>query len=221
MGNYKVNLTKRVLTDIGPRFVPAVYTASGKIKPDYVLIGGKQEYRPEGAYYLDWYEAGKRKRLVIGNDALEGDRQKLAKEATLRGLQAGMVESAKRVEEWPRPLTEREQAEKEALKWLEAAEQKVQRRRFEDECRRDRERFGFVGVIDPVRSIPQDIMNGRLGHELKVKAEQAVQDGLPRCAKCNVNPIAFQHLGFYDYMDYNLCHDCRDLGNEQSLACGE
>jgi len=51
--NKEVNLTKRVKTPHGLRFCPLIVSANGRVKPDYVLIGGKEERHPEGAYYLN------------------------------------------------------------------------------------------------------------------------------------------------------------------------
>ena len=67
--NREVNLTKRIKTPQGLRFCPVVISANGRVKPDYVLIGGKEQRHPEGAYYLEWREGGKRVRQSVGRDA--------------------------------------------------------------------------------------------------------------------------------------------------------
>ena len=36
-------------------FVPVVISANGRVKPDCVTIGDKEERHPEGAYYMEWY----------------------------------------------------------------------------------------------------------------------------------------------------------------------
>ena len=56
----EVNLTKRVKTPQDLRFCPFVISANGRVKPDYVLIVGKEQRHPEGAYYLEWREGGER-----------------------------------------------------------------------------------------------------------------------------------------------------------------
>jgi len=61
--NHEVNVTKRVQTNNGLRYCPVVLSANGRIKPDAVLVNGKQEHHPEGAYYLEWREGAKRVRL--------------------------------------------------------------------------------------------------------------------------------------------------------------
>jgi hypothetical protein len=51
--NRQVHLTKRVKTKNGLRYCTVVLAADGRIKPNYVLVDGKQEAHPEGAYYLE------------------------------------------------------------------------------------------------------------------------------------------------------------------------
>ena len=65
----EVNLTKRVQTQRGTRYCPVVLASNGRIRPDLVLVNGKPERHPEGAYYLEWREKGRRIRLSVGKDA--------------------------------------------------------------------------------------------------------------------------------------------------------
>ena len=51
----------------GMRYCPVVLASNGRVKPDIVLVNGKQERHPEGAYYLEWRETTKRVRLSVGN----------------------------------------------------------------------------------------------------------------------------------------------------------
>ena|SRR5437867_1308137 len=68
----KVNLTKYVrVGDDRWRFCPIVTSANGRIKPDYVLVAGQPELHREGAYYIDWYEKGSRRRRSVGKNAIE------------------------------------------------------------------------------------------------------------------------------------------------------
>jgi integrase/recombinase XerD len=66
-----VNLTKYVNLDGQWRFCPVVYSGNGRIKPDQVLVNGKPETHTEGAYYIEWYDNGKRKRRSVGKNALD------------------------------------------------------------------------------------------------------------------------------------------------------
>ena len=36
------------------RYCPVVLSANGRVKPDAVLVNGKPERHPEGAYYIEW-----------------------------------------------------------------------------------------------------------------------------------------------------------------------
>ena len=39
----EVNLTKKILTDAGPRYCPVVLSNNGRVKPDYVTVDGREE----------------------------------------------------------------------------------------------------------------------------------------------------------------------------------
>src|SRR5437588_11132988 len=67
-----VNITKRVeIAGKGWRFCPVVWAGNNRIKPDVVKVQGKAETHPEGAYYLDWKEGGRRIRIAGGKTAAE------------------------------------------------------------------------------------------------------------------------------------------------------
>jgi integrase/recombinase XerD len=56
MANREVNLTKRVQPPQGWRYCRVLLSANGRVKPDVVVVNGKEERHPEGAYYLEWRE---------------------------------------------------------------------------------------------------------------------------------------------------------------------
>jgi integrase len=89
----KVNLTKRVDTDKGSRYCPIVEARNGRVKPDYVVVDGKEEKREDGAYYLEWRENGKRRRLSVGKNASEAWALKAKKEAELNAKAHGIAVS--------------------------------------------------------------------------------------------------------------------------------
>jgi len=47
-----------------------VVSANGRIKPDCVIVAGKPEFHREGAYYIEWYEKGTRRRRSVGKNAI-------------------------------------------------------------------------------------------------------------------------------------------------------
>jgi integrase/recombinase XerD len=85
-----VNLTKRVQTGNGLRYCPVVESANGRVKPDHVLVNGRSEKHPEGAYYLEWREDGNRVRLSVGKDAQEAAARRQRKEAELNAVESGV-----------------------------------------------------------------------------------------------------------------------------------
>jgi integrase/recombinase XerD len=86
----EVNLTKRVQASKGMRYCPVVLSPNGRIKPDLVLVNGKPEKHPEGAYYLEWREKGRRVRLSVGKDAQDAATRRQRKEAELNALNNGV-----------------------------------------------------------------------------------------------------------------------------------
>ena len=91
MANRECNLTKRVQTTAGWRYCPVVLSANGRVKPDVVLVNGKEERHPEGAYYLEWREGTKRVRVSVGKDAQDAAAQRLRKEAELNAKNHGVA----------------------------------------------------------------------------------------------------------------------------------
>jgi integrase/recombinase XerD len=87
----EVNLTKRVQTSNGLRYCPIVLSPNGRVKPDLVIVNGQPERHPEGAYYLEWREGGKRVRLSVGKDAADANARRLRKEAELNAVNNGVA----------------------------------------------------------------------------------------------------------------------------------
>jgi integrase len=72
------------------RYCPVVLSPNGRVKPDLVLVNDKPEKHPEGAYYLEWREKGKRVRLSVGKDAQDAASRRQRKEAELNALNNGV-----------------------------------------------------------------------------------------------------------------------------------
>jgi integrase/recombinase XerD len=91
MANREVNLTKRVQTPHGWRYCRVVLSANGRVKPDVVVVNGKEERHQEGAYYLEWREGSKRVRLSVGKDPADASARRQRKEAELNALNNGIT----------------------------------------------------------------------------------------------------------------------------------
>jgi integrase len=88
----KVNLTKRVETGSGRRYCPVVLSGNNKIKPDWVTVDGKEEKHSEGAYYIEWYESGRRRRESVGTNVATADKRREDKEWELEGVGRGKLQ---------------------------------------------------------------------------------------------------------------------------------
>jgi integrase/recombinase XerD len=91
MANREVNLTKRVQTPHGWRYCSVLLSANGRVKPDIVVVNGKEEWHPEGAYYLEWRDGAKRIRLSVGKNAADAAARRQRKEAELNALNNGVM----------------------------------------------------------------------------------------------------------------------------------
>src|SRR5258706_14657080 len=89
--NREINLTKRVQTPHGWRYCTVVLSANGRVKPDLVIVNGKQETHKEGAYYLEWREGSKRIRLSVGKDPADASARRQRKEAELNAVNNGVT----------------------------------------------------------------------------------------------------------------------------------
>jgi hypothetical protein len=59
-----------------------------------VLVNGREEKHPEGAYSIEWREGSKRIRLSVGKDANEANAIRLKKEAELNARNHGVEVAA-------------------------------------------------------------------------------------------------------------------------------
>jgi integrase/recombinase XerD len=86
----RVNLIKKIKLGSSWRFAPVVPEPNGKLKHK-VLVNGQVEVHPEGSYYIEWREDGRRGRRfrekVFKEDAIERARRKAVElEAAKQGL---------------------------------------------------------------------------------------------------------------------------------------
>lgn len=95
----RVNILKYIKVSDKWRFAPA-QMVNNKLKFDCVLIDGKAERHPEGTYYIEWYEDGKRRRQSVkdSGEVLEQARRKaIALDAGKAGLEIATETNGDRV----------------------------------------------------------------------------------------------------------------------------
>ncbi len=56
-----------------------------------MLVNGREERHPEGAYYLEWRDGAKRIRLSVGKNAADAGARRQRKEAELNALNNGVA----------------------------------------------------------------------------------------------------------------------------------
>lgn len=90
MPNPKVGLFKRV--NVGGKWLccPVVHNSNGRVRADRVVVDGREEVHPEGAFYISWREDGKLLRRSVGKNATEAVNRKLRLESILSARANGV-----------------------------------------------------------------------------------------------------------------------------------
>src|SRR5439155_11938985 len=86
-----VNLLKKIRLPQGWKFAPVI-EKNGKLLRDQVRVLGREEHHPEGTYYGEWYQSGRRCRKAAGkfDEALEAARRNSVE---VQALRMGMMPS--------------------------------------------------------------------------------------------------------------------------------
>ena len=88
----RVNVIKRIKIGTKWPFAPVV-ERNGRIVRDHVRIKGQDEHHPEGRYYIEWYQDGRRRRKPVAafDQVLEAAR---SKSIELNAREAGILPTA-------------------------------------------------------------------------------------------------------------------------------
>lgn len=84
----RVNLIKKIKSDNIWRFAPVVPEANGRLR-DRVRVNGQIEVHPEGSYYIEWRERGKRCRAAVSREDAVAEARRKAVE--LRAIRDGLI----------------------------------------------------------------------------------------------------------------------------------
>ncbi len=89
----RVKLLKQVKIDSAWILAPTLLDSKGRIRRDHVMIDGRDEIHPEGSYFLEFWDQGKRKREAVGPEAfIAADRAK-HRQAELAAIRSGLIET--------------------------------------------------------------------------------------------------------------------------------
>jgi hypothetical protein len=88
-------LVWRCKTATGWQRFPVLKSKNGKVKHGYVLVNGKEEHYPEGAYYIRFYEGGLTKYEPAGSDPVDAlyqlDKANRKRAAVQEAIEAGVT----------------------------------------------------------------------------------------------------------------------------------
>jgi hypothetical protein len=65
----RVTLIKQVKVNGKWRPAMALFDRKGRVRPDRVCVNGQEEAHPEGSYFIEWWDQGKRRREAAGANA--------------------------------------------------------------------------------------------------------------------------------------------------------
>ena len=88
-----VTLLKQVKINNNWRHARALYDSKGRVRRDRVRVNGKDESHPEGSYFIEWWDQGKRHCIPAGADAQDAADKARVKEAHLSAERHGIIPS--------------------------------------------------------------------------------------------------------------------------------
>ena len=100
-----VVLLKQVKVDGNWRHARALFDSKGRVRRDRVRVTGQDEFHPEGSYFIEWWERGKRHLEPVGGDALSAAEKARIKQAELAAMRNGIIPLAQVVEPSPTRTT--------------------------------------------------------------------------------------------------------------------
>ena len=84
---------------------PALFDSKGRVRRDHVRVQGRDEAHPEGGYFIEWREQGKRIKQSAGPDAFAAAEAARHKQAELSAVKNGIIPSQPAAEPEPKRTT--------------------------------------------------------------------------------------------------------------------
>jgi integrase/recombinase XerD len=98
----RVKLFKQVKMNGKWTLAVALFDSKGRVRKDHVLVKGKDENRPEGSYFIEWWENGHRHREAVGAHAQDAAEKARIKQAELAAVRNGVIPALPAIEETPK-----------------------------------------------------------------------------------------------------------------------
>jgi integrase len=101
----RVTLLKQVKINNKWRHARALFDSKGRVRRDRVRVIGKDESHPEGSYFIEWWDEGKRHCEPAGADAQDAADKARVKQAQLTAERNGIIPPLPAVEPKPPQTT--------------------------------------------------------------------------------------------------------------------
>jgi integrase len=101
----QVKLFKQVKVNDKWALAPVLFDSRGRVRKDRVLVNGQEENHPEGSYFIEWWDRGRRSRQAVGPDAQDAAEKARIKQAELSAAHNGIIPKAPIVENAPQRTT--------------------------------------------------------------------------------------------------------------------
>jgi integrase/recombinase XerD len=87
----RVKLFKRIKINEKWMLAEALFDSKGRLRRDHVRVQGKDETHPEGSYFIEWWDGGKRYREAVGPNGFEAADKVRMKQAELSAVRNGIL----------------------------------------------------------------------------------------------------------------------------------
>jgi integrase len=87
----QVKLLKQVKVEGRWILAAALFDSKGRVRRDRVRVKGGEELHPEGGYFIEWWDHGKRSREAVGPDAWTAAEKARMKQAELSAVRHGLI----------------------------------------------------------------------------------------------------------------------------------
>ena len=87
----RVKLLKKIKINGNWTLAPVLFDSKGRVRRDHVKIQGRDEDHPEGSFYLEWWDGGKRYREAAGPNAFAAAEKMRVKQAELTAMRNGIM----------------------------------------------------------------------------------------------------------------------------------
>jgi integrase/recombinase XerD len=87
----QVKLLKKIKVNASWTLAPVLFDSKGRVRRDHVKIQSRDEVHPEGSFYLEWWDRGKRFREAGGPNAILAAEKMRLKQADLSAARNGII----------------------------------------------------------------------------------------------------------------------------------